>query len=116
MSNRDQVTHALAYHLRALGNIVEANRDELSKEAFYTMIVRLPGEQMVKMAEELEASAPFMPLTDEEKAFTLEAVIDVLRDRSDREVLEDHTADWSEFQWRTEHDAFKGYLNEEEGD
>ena len=65
-----------------------------------------------KLAEDLEATAPFTPLTDAEKDKVFGLIADVAGYSSERAEL--LTAYWTEADWRIEYDQLEEYMSGDE--
>jgi len=108
--------HHIARHLRAITNILQSAEKPLTDEAEEVMSFDLANltKLYTKLAEDLEATAPFTPLTDAEKGEVLGLIADDVADYSTGERAELLTADWTEADWRIEYDQLEEYMSEDE--
>jgi hypothetical protein len=103
--------HHIARHLRAIANILRSAERPLTDEAEEVLSFDLANltKLYTELAEDLEATAPFTPLTDVEKDKVLGLIADDVAERA--ELL---TADWTEADWRIEYDQLEEYMSEDE--
>lgn len=98
--------HLIADHLKAIVRILQSDPEPLTPEAEEVISFNLPNLSKLygKLAEDLEATAPFVPLTDAEKSSIVEELVDEVGDYSSFERAEMVFGDWTEAHWRMEHD------------
>jgi hypothetical protein len=108
--------HHIARHLRAIANILRSAERPLTDEAEEVLSFDLANltKLYTELAEDLEATAPFTPLTDVEKDKVLGLIADDVADYSTGERAELLTADWTEADWRIEYDQLEEYMSEDE--
>lgn len=118
MDNQAANAHHIARHLRAITNILQSAEKPLTDEAEEVLSFDLANltKLYTKLAEDLEATAPFTPLTDAEKGEVFEFIADDVSDYSTRERVELVTNDWTEVDWRIEYDQMDEYMREDEED
>lgn len=121
MDNQAANAHHIARHLRAIANILQSSPEPLMQEASAAIgdgiLIALgpnAGLDLNLVAETLEATAPFTPLTDAEKGEVFEFIADDVSDYSTRERVELVTNDWTEVDWRIEYDQQQEYMSEDE--
>lgn len=112
-------SHHLARHLRAIARIITPSDDlpvPLTAAASAILWIGAPftPEALERFASRLEASAPFVPLTDEEKAELFGEIVDEVSDYSAKENAETVCGDWTEADWRMERDDRDEYMKEDE--
>jgi len=97
--------HLIADHLKALSRLL-SDPTVLSEETKVIMGIGAPFtvEALTKFADRLEASAPFVPLTDEETSKLVLELTDEVSDYSRRECAELIYGDWTPAHWRMELD------------
>lgn len=108
--------HHIARHLLAIANILQSAEMPLTDEAEEVLNFDLANlaKLYTELAEDLEASAPFTPLTDEEKSEVINVVAETEADYSMRERIENATGYWTEADWRIEFNELQDYASQEE--
>ena len=119
MDRQTANSHHLARHLRAIARIITPSDDmpvPLTGEAAAILGIGAPftPEALERFASRLEASAPFVPLTDEEKDELAAEVADEVSDYSSKERGELVWGDWTEADWRMEKDDRDEYMKEDD--
>jgi hypothetical protein len=108
MKDNDAIAHAVARHLRAIATLLPS-LDAAQLTAFTPGITKtvLPDycTMLRNKADRIEATAPFVPLDDEQRAYLVANIAEQLNDRSTRDALDDHTGDWTDADWRMEYDT-----------
>lgn len=95
MERHVYVANRIADHIR----VIAALMNELSAEQ-----LRLLPPMTDAMAKALEASAPFTPLTEEERQLVYASVYDEMGDMSARDMADVMVEHWCEADWRDEFD------------
>lgn len=103
--------HLIADHLKAIARLLQSDPEPLTPEASAAIgdgiLIALgpnAGLDLNLLAETLEATAPFVPLTDSEKSSVVEELVDEVGDYSSFERAELVFADWTPAHWRMEFD------------
>ena len=114
MTPQEAAAHHIARHLRAIAtHLTNASED--------VWRVYCPGAENIKVeylamlvrkAEDIEATAPFEPLTDVERTLVSGWIGDELGDMSYRELIRQYTGDFTEADWRMEYEDHNEYMND----
>lgn len=111
MEDHHIAAHHVARHLRAIATLLP----RLSAQAADPLYdVLFPNgfidqrDALQDAAVKIETTAPFEPISEEQKAILLYSIGEQLVDRSGREILEDHIADWTEADFRAEYTDEEG--------
>lgn len=107
--------HHIARHLRAIATILQSAEKPLTDEAMQA--IGFDMKQWINLegvAGALEASAPFVPLTDAERGEVLEWIVYEQAGYSTRERVDDVVGDWTDADWRMEFDQMQEYMSEED--
>ena len=115
MTEQEYAAHQIAKHLRKLAYwLNEASEDAWRANCEGSERVKPEYlEMLVLKAQRVEATAPFTPITEQEKDALHEEYGDMLADRSTREVFEDYFGDWTEADYRYELDNLRAGLGED---
>jgi hypothetical protein len=118
MQDHEIAAHSAARHLRALASLLPRLKPE-QRDAWIDGAgnYAFPLDEYVAMlgrqAERLEQTAPFTPLTDEERDLVCDWLFDELSDEKTSERLFAVTEDWTEFDWRLSYAERTEYMTEE---
>lgn len=114
MNTRDATAHLIAHHLRAIVRLMTDEPEPLQQVTQSLGFDPIDTANLDMLAQLLEASAPFTPLTDEEKGEVINFIAETEADYSMRERIENATGDWTEADWRIEFDELQDYASQEE--
>lgn len=110
MDRHDVSAHLAARHLRALSLLLEGMTPEARD------LLGFVPRDVGSLASQLEASAPFVPLTDDEKQGVFERLCEEADDMSSKEHARETIADWTDADWRMEKDDQDSYMEEDDDD
>lgn len=118
--------HLIARHLKAIANLLQSDPEPLTGEALAVLeavegniqLVAGPtaGLDLNLVAEALEATAPFIPLTNEERGELFADLVDEVSDYSRKENAESICGDWTDAEWRMEWDDREAQRLEDEAE
>lgn len=108
MNNRDATAHLIAQHLRAIAKLMTDEPEPMQQVTQALGFDPIDTANLDMLATLLETSAPFVPLTEDEKSEVIDFVAQTEADYSMRERIDNATADW------TEADMLQDYASQEE--
>lgn len=116
MTEHDIAAHQVAKHLRAIAALLP-RLSARGADPLYAVLadhlIRSPAAFIEDAADKIAATAPFEPITDEQRDEVIVLVEGQLADMSSRERWEACTEGWTDADWRAEYDDMKEYLNDE---